>query len=350
MKKKISDEYTLFGIIKETLTSNHHNDVLLSSNDFDDCALIKMTDDYSLAITSDFVRGSGFYLFELGYLDYFDVGYYLIGANLSDIAAMGAEALGVNTVIRYSKNMDDSDFRRVFEGMNEICRENNVSIIGGDIGGHSSDVFSATAFGKIKTKNVLRRNNVADGDILCVTGEVGNAIAALTYLKDIKEDSPILTVEEEEYLLKSWKRVTPRLKEGQLLSENFDRIACQDISDGLKATILQMSQLSGKTFTIYESNLPVSKIAHKVAEAAGIDSTHLALSASVDFELLFSIPEKELSRAKELFQKSQSKIIPIGRVNNNSANILETKNGEITPIPGIEWKQQATDFIKDILS
>jgi len=349
MSKKISDEYTLFKIIRESLTVDYNEDILLSSKDFDDCALIKMDEEYSMAITSDFIRGSGFYLFELGYLNYFDVGYYLIGANLSDIASMGAKPIGINTVVRYSKKMDDNKFRLVFEGMNSICLKYNVPIIGGDIGGHSSDVFSATAFGKIKTKNVLKRKNIGDNHVLCVTGIIGNAISALTYLKDIKPSNPFLTNKEEEYLLRSWKKVNPRIKEGILLSDNFKNVGCQDISDGLKATILQMSALTNKTFTIYEEKIPISKETKKIANYLNIDTCQLAFSASVDFELLISIDSEQLKEAVKIFNQNNMTLFPIGNVNKKGKNELIRNNGLSTEIPGVAWKQQSNDFIKEII-
>ena len=346
----ISDEYTLFGIIANTLKAKHSDHILLSSKDFDDCAMIKMDETYSLVVTSDFVRGSGFYLFELGYLNYFDVGYYLIGANLSDIAAMGATPIGINTVIRYSKSMNDNDFKEVFEGMNEICALYNVSIIGGDIGSYSCDVFSATALGKVETNKALRRGSVNEGDILCLTGKIGDAISCLTYLKDIKPENPFLSIQEEETILRSWKQVKPRLEAGQLLSKHFDRVACQDISDGLKATIYQMSQLSQKTFTIYEDKIPISEETKKIAKGVDTDPMHLAFSASVDFELLISIPEMDLNRAIRLLSDNGHELFPIGEVNGLSENKLVRTNGNLSSIPGIEWKQQATDFIKEITS
>src|SRR5712691_7591966 len=78
--------------------------------DADDCAVFDIYGDLSLVVGTDFVRGTNFMLFQEGYLNYFDLGYYLVVANLSDIAAMGAQPVGLTTIIRYPHSLEDNDF------------------------------------------------------------------------------------------------------------------------------------------------------------------------------------------------------------------------------------------------
>ncbi|WP_077920578.1 thiamine-phosphate kinase [Spirosoma sp. 209] len=349
MKNKISDEHFLFSIIKNVLDYDQNSDVPVAVESMDDCALIKISDTHSLAISSDFVRGSGFYLFELGLLNYFDVGYYLITANLSDLASMGAEPIGLTTVIRYA-DMDDKDFRNVFEGMKLAADEYNTQIIGGDIGGHKADVFVATAFGRVKTSEALLRKNVQDGDLLCVTGTVGLPITALTYFKEVKKTGFSLQEEEEERILSSWKRPTPRIYEGILLSSLQLANACQDVSDGLKATIEQMSELSGKTFSVYSDKIPIENSTIKLADFLQIDPIQIAISASVDFELLFTISQENRDRCLEEFNKRGFKMTIIGEVNNLGRNVLLDSNNVERSLPGTVWKQQQSDdYLKQII-
>jgi thiamine-monophosphate kinase len=184
----------------------------------DDAALIKVSGEDSIVVASDFIRGSEFYLFKLGYLNYFDIGYYLVIANLSDIAAIGANPIALNTIIRYEKELTDEQFTQILEGIKTAADEFKVRVIGGDIGGHNSNVLAATAIGLVKTESALLRKNVKDSDLLCVTGSVGLPITALIYFKKAKLRGLIFTFEEEEKLLQSWKRPSARVKEG-LISE-----------------------------------------------------------------------------------------------------------------------------------
>src|ERR1051326_527723 len=184
----ISDETVRLRIVHEVLSaaSGPHRASTIGVSEMDDAALIPISSFESLVIASDFIRGSEFYLFQLGHMNYFDVGYYLVIANISDIAAMGAEPRGLTTVVRYSKEMTDEQFRLVFAGIAAAANDNRVEIVGGDIGGYRSDVFAATAFGVIETSKALRRSGARPGDLLCVTGTIGLPISALIYFKETK--------------------------------------------------------------------------------------------------------------------------------------------------------------------
>jgi thiamine-monophosphate kinase len=354
MAPKVSDEMVRLGMVKTILGGARQSiwaDSLIQAGvqDMDDAALVRWTDTESLVVTTDFVRGSGFYLFELGRLDYFDVGFYLIGANLSDIAAMGARPFALLTVIRYKNELDDRDFVAIFEGMKAAADACKVRIIGGDIGGHTSDVFSATALGLVKTENALLRRNVRDNDLLCVTGTVGLAITALTYFKRVKPLGFILPEEEEKRILLSWRRPKPRVNEGQILSENRLAHACQDVSDGLKATVEQMSAASGRTFTIYAERLPIDPTTRAMAEFLGEDCVHIACSASVDFELLFTMSRDIEQRCTRLFEEAGCTYTVIGEVNDGERNIIVDAEGKKKELPGIPWVQQTGDYLSDIV-
>lgn len=334
MKKVISNETVLFDIIKSILTYTESGDVQAGVESADDCALIRISDQDSIAITSDFVRGSGFTLFRLGYLNYYDVGYYLIAANLSDLAAVGAKPIGLTTIVRYG-NMDDEDFRQVFQGMKAAADASNAKIIGGDIGSYTNDVFAATAFGWVKTNKALLRKNARDGDLLCITGTIGKPISAILYFKELKPAGFVLETWQENLLLDSWKRPKARIEEGLILSGFAN--ACQDVSDGLKATIDQLSKTSGKTFTIYEDKLPITGPTRAIALHWNIEPAHIALSASVDFELLFTISPEKLESCQETFNQREMSMTVIGEVNNIGKNQMLNTAGQLQKIPGVAW-------------
>ena len=349
----ISDENARLGFIRQILSlpnARHHSNVQIGVESIDDAALVKISETESLIIASDFIRGSGFYLFEMGYLNYYDIGYFLVVANISDIAAMGGRPFGLTTVFRYHERVTDEQFKDVFYGMRDAADTFGVEIVGGDIGSYVSDVFTATAFGLVKTKNALLRKNVQDGDLLCVTGVIGRPITALTYFKKVKPLGFKLSQEEEEKLLSSWRRPTPKVQEGILLSENSLAHACQDISDGLKATIDQLSSISGKTFSVYTERLPIDETTRKLSAYLGIDFVQVAVSASVDFELVFTIsPDNEESCTK-IFEEQGLQYTIIGEVNTLSKNLLIDHRGNKRELPGITWHQQSDDYLSQILN
>lgn len=338
-------------MLSRIIADEHRADspVQVGVKQLDDAAVVRVSNELSLIIASDFVRGSGFFLFELGHLNYFDVGYYLVVANLSDLAAMGTRPTGVTTTIRYSKRMSDQEFEQVFMGMDAAIKRYGTEIVGGDIGGYSEDVFAATAFGFMKTSQVLLRSSVHENDLLCVTGIIGLPITALLYFKEVKAKGFQLSAEEEDRILASWRRPRARIDEGALLAEQGLGHACQDISDGLKSTIEQISALSGISFTIRESALPIDGATRGMADFLHVPPAQIAMSASVDFELLFTISPSELDRCQKMFAEKALSFKVIGQTNTSGKNILVSDNGDEQILPGIPWAQQTTDYLGEII-
>lgn len=352
MTHGISSEPRLLSVLRDILATNPNRSSwpgLVDSLAVDDCALMPMGDGRSVAIASDFVRGSGFHLFRLGFMDYYDVGYYLIGANLSDLASVGATPWGLTTILRYSKVMNDETFRQAMEGMNDACKASDTLILGGDIGGYESDVFAATALGVVSTQKALLRSKVQHPSVLFVTGSIGNAISALSYFKEIRPEKRIFSDSEEDELLQSWKRVRPRLSHGLELSMNFNDVACQDVSDGLRATIDQLCEVSGVGFTVSADKIPVSGLVRKLAHHVGKDPLEIAMSASVDFELCFTVPETSALQCQEHLAAKGLAVYPIGVTNDQGTNILVDAAGKPSSLPGVTWKQQDGDFVKGIV-
>lgn len=355
MLKKVSGEFERIDILNSILHSNDGNGSkdkykgIISGREFDDAALIPIDNESSLVVASDFIRGTGFYLFQLGLLDYYDVGYYLIIANISDIAAMGALPIALTTNIRYSKNVSDEEFANVFMGIKDAAEKYRVPVVGGDIGGYDVNVFTATALGKVKTNNALLRKNVKNDDLLCVTGQVGTPITALTYFKKVRNEKKIFDNKDEEKLLDSWKRPEAKINEGALLSSSMLCNGCMDISDGLAGSIHQLTKSTGVTFTIYEEKVPICKYAKLLAERLMISPSQLAFSSSVDFQLLFTISKSDISECKRLFSKNNYSFTVIGETNDCGINKMIDKENKEVDLPGIPWVQQSGDYLKDII-
>jgi thiamine-monophosphate kinase len=313
----------------------------------DDAAIVPLDVSHALVIASDFIRGSGFTLFKLGRLRYFDLGFYLVAANLSDIAAMGVRPYGLTTVVRYNPSLTDEQFVEVFEGIRSAAIEHEVLVVGGDIGGYDCDVFAATAFGFADPGRVLTREGTQHGDLLCVTGRVGRAIAALVYFSKLLPAGLTLSELKENHLLHAWKRPQARIQEGQLLAAS-SATACQDVSDGLKATIDQLARSGGISFSVDYADVPVDAVAREVAMLGGIDPVALAMSASVDFELLFTLPAGQVEDCRARFESIGQSFATIGRTNRNGRNVL-VQDGVEDDLPGIPWDQQEGDFVQAVL-
>ena len=133
----MSDERDKLKILRRILAKapspNQDTAVLVGVDAQDDAAVLRLRNNLQFVISSDFIRGTQFYLFQLGYLNHFDVGYYLVVANLSDIAAMGARPIGLTTVVRYGPTQTDEQFEQVFLGIRSAADDYGVSVVGGEI-------------------------------------------------------------------------------------------------------------------------------------------------------------------------------------------------------------------------
>lgn len=348
---KPSSEAVRLELLRSVLAADRSSNsaVFLGVEGMDDAALLRLKPDELTVVTSDFVRGSGFHLFELGHLNYYDVGYYLIVANVSDLAAMGARPVAATTIIRYSDEMTDEGFLDAVRGMRAAADDCKIEIVGGDIGGHSADVFAATAIGQVKADRLLRRTGAKVGDALCVTGTVGRPITALTYFKKAKPAGFALPAADEERLLNAWRRPTARVQEGQVLGELGCVSACQDVSDGLKASIEQIGEASGVSFRVDARALNIDPATLEVARSLRTDAVALAMSASVDFELLFTVRKDDAKRTVGALNRQGCSAAIIGESIDRGSNRLVDAAGHEHELPGMAWQQQQGDYLADII-
>jgi thiamine-monophosphate kinase len=303
----------------------------------DDCAVIPFQSGLDLVVGTDFVRGEGFKLFKLGFLTCLDIGYYLIGANASDLAAMGASPLGATVVLRYTKETDDLHFQEIMQGVVNACQDFSMPLLGGDSGSYDTPVLAATAFGICAHGKALLRSNGRPGELLAITGSIGTAGAAFRYFgSDVASTSPIKSIHDE--LLVPWKRVRPALDQARLLVDRGLARCAIDTSDGLKIACRQLAIASGVDIVLFEEKLPIPHCVQLVAHALGLEKVALACGDSVDFRLLFTIAPHDLTTVATLFQERGWQLFQIGELRQSVAGpkvTLESPRG-LVDLPGIE--------------
>jgi thiamine-monophosphate kinase len=322
-------------------------DIILSvgADAKDDCAVFDVGGPVSVVVGSDYVRGSRFILYELGLLSAFDIGYYLVVANLSDIAAMGATPLGVLTVVRYPKEMNDAAFRDVMAGIHQACADFGTLNVGGDIGNAERLILSGSALGVCPIGTALTRHGASAGDLLCVTGPCGLLGAAVAYFPKREANSWVLPSETERVLIESWQRPRARIAEGRLLTTRALATACQDTSDGLKATVEQLAAASGVGFDVHTSAICIHPAVTAVASLLGVDPLTLSLSASADFQLAFTIREVDLDRCHAEFVRSGLSFKVVGRATDQPGEVRAVdRSGATRPLPGVTWRHQQSDI------
>ncbi|BCJ58168.1 hypothetical protein Jiend_15900 [Micromonospora endophytica] len=321
-----------------------HATLTAGADSTDDCAIYDLDGPVTLVVGSDYVRGAKFALYEQGLLTNFDIGYYVVAANLSDIAAMGAAPIGVLTVVRYPHDLDDDAFLDIMAGIHRACTDSGTLNVGGDIGNAERIVLSGSAIGICRTGTALTRRGARPGDHLCVTGPCGILGAAVAYFPKRHANGWTLPEHLEQDLLAGWRRPRARVAEGRLLCTGGYATACQDTSDGLKATIEQLAAASGVGFDVAEDDIAIHPAVSAVAKLIGSDDITLAMSASADFQLAFTVPADRLDACRDAFARSGLTFDVIGRATPPETGVAFTgRDGTRHALPGVAWKHQASD-------
>lgn len=196
-----------------------------------------------------------------------DVAWKLVAVNLSDLAAKGAEPLGV--LLGYTLGPDDARF---LAGLREVLAEYAVPLLGGDTvsaPAGSARAIGLTAIGRATCRPVPSRSGARPGDAVWLTGPVGGAMAGFEALRDGR--SGVDTA--------AYRRPRPLLARGRALAPLAS--AMMDVSDGLLLDATRMAEASGVTITLDGVAVP---LAPGVPEARRRD----AIAWGDDYQLLFT--------------------------------------------------------------
>jgi len=310
-------------------------ELILGAVDQDDCAAYRVSGDAVLVAGSDYIRGVGFYLYEQGYLTDYDIGWYLAGANFSDVAAMGALPIALLSVVRYPRDMPDLNFQEIIRGISESCRAVAAFNVGGDIGSAETVILSASALGLVEPDLLLQRSGARPGDLLCLSGATGLAGAAMKLaragiLEDIDEAARVT-------LLERWRRVRARVPHGRALATSGAATACIDTSDGLKAAVETLSRSSALRIVVERERVPVAPEVALAAKALGVAAEELVFGDSVDFELVASVRPESLARLRDRLEPDGLTLHVIGYCEEGSGALLAEGDAR-RDLPGVEWR------------
>ena len=227
----------------------------------DDCAVLEIGDE-TLVLTHD-TMAEGVHF--LPGQDPADVAWKLVGTNLSDLAAKGAEPLGV--LLGYQLGHDDARF---IDGLHEVLEHYGVPLLGGDtVGGTGPQAMGLTALGRATHRPVPSRGGARAGDRLWLTGPVGGAMIGLEALRS--GDGGDST---------AYRRPMALLGQGWALAPQVT--AMMDVSDGLLLDASRMARASAVTIDIDRAAVPL---------ACPEDRRDEALRWGDDYQLLFTLPD-----------------------------------------------------------
>jgi len=262
----------------------------------DDCAVLELNPkEYLLFTTDALVQGIHF---DLRYFSFYFVGWKGMVANISDVAAMGGTPQGAIITLGLPGNAKVEQVEDIYRGAKAASKSYDCPIIGGDIVKSPNRLFLSLALvGKVKKRDLKLRSGAKPGDILAVTGDLGGSEAGMRLLKRRKRMGlKKLNTLSRKTSYSSHLKPKARLKEAKALIETFEISSMIDLSDGLASDIHRLKEESGVGAEIFETSLPIAASTRKAAEKLGLSPLKLALFGGEDYELLFTIPQRELKK------------------------------------------------------
>ena len=296
------------GLINQITGYDSHTNQSTIKGIGDDAAVIKTDGKTHSLITSDtFVEGVHF---DITYTPLHHLGYKIISTAISDIYAMNGTPTSVLINIAVPNRQSTQMIDDLYKGIYSAGFEYEVEVVGGDItANHSNMVITVTAYGEVEGKNVVYRSGAKQGDAICVTGDLGAAIAGLRILMREKKyweehgnEAAQPDLSEYEFVVKrqlvpaARKNLIDALKEHSIVPSSMI-----DVTQGLVHEVSQIASASELGAYLYQAAIPVAVETRHVADEMEEDVDRYALFGGEDLEIVFTLPEKEVEQFVEQF-------------------------------------------------
>ncbi len=332
-------EYGEFGLIRhltESFAPRNHSTVRAVG---DDAAVLDMDGKLTLVSTDLLLEGIHF---DLSYFPLKHLGYKAVAVNISDICAMNGVARQVTVSLGISNRFSVEALETFYAGVKQACDEYGVDLVGGDTSSSVQGmVISVTAIGEVDKDRVVYRSGARVGDLVCVTGYLGDAYVGLQIL------------EREKRIFQEHPDVQPELKGNELFLERFFHpvirtetiqlfadahvvpTAMIDLSDGLASDLMHIGKASGVGAYIEEAGVPIrTETQLKIIEEFRMDPITVALHGGEDYELLFTVSPKDLDKVKLL-----PNLFIAGEITPAADGFkLHTKGGNIHDLKAQGWR------------
>jgi thiamine-monophosphate kinase len=250
------------------------------------------------------------------------IGHRALAVNLSDMAAMGATPLWVTLALTLP-SVDPDWLGQFAAGFLELADAHEVTLVGGDTTRGPLTV-SVQIMGHVPHGTALRRNGAQVGDVLAVSGTLGDAAAGLSLLKARQ-----MRGREPDELIRRFDFPEPRVALG--LRARGLATAAMDLSDGLIGDLPKLAQASSLAAHVNVERLPLSSAMS--ATMAADDALNLALAGGDDYELLFAVPPGRFAALAAAAA---------------GLNLMLTAIGELRAGTGVTWSRNGKDFVPSV--
>ncbi|MBU0672698.1 MAG: thiamine-phosphate kinase, partial [Candidatus Margulisbacteria bacterium] len=272
-------EFGLIELLKKSL--NKRKETIIGIGD--DCAVLEGLGvrgqglEKNLLVTTDTLVENVH--FKLKKTSFYDLGYYSLFINVSDIASMGGTPTHAFVTIGAPGRTNVGSIKQLYQGISALAKKLKIDIVGGDTVSSDKLIVSITLLGKVDKKYLMTRAGAKAGDLILTTGEFGGPAAAKFENRKSK--------------------MVNRLKEGQTTAKSRLATSMIDSSDGLVRSILEICGSSNVGALIYEAEVPIAKGA----------TLNQALHGGEEYELVFTASAKNVARIKKLLGRTKLSIV-----------------------------------------
>jgi thiamine-monophosphate kinase len=294
----------------------------------DDVATIAINGKKELVVSKDLMAQDVHFHLEDGA---YNIACKLLKTNLSDLAASGAKPLYYLLGFSQNDNLNEQFIKEFYHGLKDVGEQFNLALIGGDsIGIKDKLCFSITIFGEISKGKSLKRSNAKNGDLIFISGDIGDAFLGL----NIAQEKIICgNKTHKKYLTDRHLQPSPRINLGmELAKKNLSKSAI-DISDGLLADLLHICNASNLDAVIQQDLIPLSRAAKFCLLKNNNIYLKQLISGGDDYELIFTVKKKDQNKIVDLAKKIGVKITYIGHLQKKKAKpkiyLMDRNNQEI---------------------
>ncbi len=289
-----------FGLINHLTKNFEIQNVSTVLSVGDDAAVIDHFGKQTVVTTDLLIEGIHF---DLMYTPLKHLGYKAVVVNVSDVYAMNATPTQITISIAFSNRFSVEALDEFYEGVFIACEKYGVDLVGGDTS--SSDkgfIISVTCIGEVTPDKFVKRSTAQNGDLICVSGDLGGAFLGLTLMEREKKiflENPKVQpdLEGEDYIVGRLLKPEARKDIIEFFEKNeIMPTSMMDISDGLSSEVLHLCKQSNLGCRIYEEKIPVHDLARKAAFKFGLDPTVCALNGGEDYELIFTLKQEDYDK------------------------------------------------------
>jgi thiamine-monophosphate kinase len=296
------DKLGEFGLIKQLTKEFKIYHTSTAKGVGDDAAVLNANEQQTVITTDLLIEGIHF---DLSYMPLKHLGYKAVMVNLSDVYAMNAMAQQITVSIAVSNRFPLEALEELYAGIKLACDTYQVDLIGGDTTSSTKGLLiSITAIGQAEKEDVVYRSGAKENDLLVVTGDLAAAYLGLQVLEREKQVFQVNPNEQPDlskyaYLIERQLKPEARKDIIKLFKDlEVKPTSMIDISDGLSSEILHLCEESKVGCNLFEDKIPLDPQVMLTLEEFDLESTTIALSSGEDYELLFTIDQKDYDKIK----------------------------------------------------